>query len=152
GDQVERLAGLFAGLTTSAAINESRANSPMTVAPFLRDLLPKVPAVRRLAATLFDQRIVSLEGLARSVWGADNPEPITATTLLLRLSAAARVTPQELPLVPHRLHFLVRGPEGLSCCLNEGCTGPAEVRVKGAGSLQSSSDRCAFCQAATLPL
>jgi DEAD/DEAH box helicase domain-containing protein len=151
-DQVNQLAELLGDIASSAAVNEARAWSPSTVGPFLKALLPKAPIVRRLAAELYGKKILSVDALAQTLWGQPGFEANAATTLLLRLCAAARSAPQELPLVPHRLHFLVRGPEGLSCCLNERCSGPAECRLPGVGALQPSSDRCGFCQAATLPL
>ena len=94
----------------------------------------------KLARVLFDREIVSLEELASELWGkADRPE-MEATTLLLRLAAAARPAPEEMPLVPHRLHFLARGPEGISCCLSPECRGagarcapdlPGKLRLHG---------------------
>jgi DEAD/DEAH box helicase domain-containing protein len=151
-DQVNRLAELLSDVASSDAINEARTLSPSTVGPFLKALLPRAPIVRRLAAELYGKRILSVDALAQTLWGQSSFDANAATTLLLRLCAAARSTPRELPLVPHRLHFLVRGPEGLSCCLNERCSGPAESKLPGVGVLQPSSDRCGFCQAATLPL
>lgn len=150
--EVSQLSDLLSEVTSAAAIEQAKASSPSTVGPFLRDVLPRVPIVRRLAASLYAQKIVALDDLAQAVWGEISAEASAATTLLLRLCAAARSNPQEMPLVPHRLHFLVRGPEGLSCCLNSDCTGPANLRIHGAGSLQSSADRCSYCQSASLPL
>ncbi len=58
----------------------------------------------------------------------------------------------DLPLVPHRLHFLVRAPEGLSVCLNPHCSGRDERRIPSIGCLQPIGDRCRYCGHILLPV
>ncbi len=75
-----------------------------------------------------------------------------ATLALLTLAAAARDTVEQHPLVPHRLHVLTRGPEGLSVCLSPKCP-PEERRVLGRGALVAGAvDACPHCRSVALPL
>jgi hypothetical protein len=86
------------------------------------------------------------------LWHEETKAANEATILLLRLTAAARLHPNESPLIPHRLHFLVRAPQGLSACLNRSCPGPTHLQAEGIGCLQAPRDRCVYCNAITLPV
>ncbi|MCI0603728.1 DEAD/DEAH box helicase [bacterium] len=133
-------------------LNNERIKCGNIVAKFLHDVLPKSPIIRKLGELLYHKGIVSLGNLAYELWGDQNDSSTKATTLLLRLGAAARKESREMPLLPHRLHFLVRSPEGLSLCLNSNCVGPAKNSLAGLGCVQAPTDRCRFCNSATLPL
>ena len=139
---------LLAEGIVSEAVLLARGNP----ARFLKSSLEQVPIVRRLAGLIHSRELLSVDELAGELWGEATVVTRKATILLLRMTAAARFQPGESPLVPHRLHFLVRAPEGLSACLNPSCTGPDELRVEGIGCLQASQDRCVHCQAVTLPI
>jgi Lhr-like helicase len=138
-----------ADVSTVAGERERHGNTP---APFLHSVLDKAPITQELAQVLYDRQIIALPELAEILWGQRSPKATEATTLFLRLAAAARPAATTMPLVPHRLHFLVRGPEGVSSCLNPDCTGPDENRLDPLGCVQASLDRCRFCNSATLPV
>lgn len=121
------------------------------IGPFLYCTLERVPIIRLLMELIYAADVLSLTELARQLWGIDGAAEREATILLLRLAAAARLKANETPLIPHRLHFLVRAPDGLSVCLNPSCSGPDRLRIGGIGCLQPLRDRCS-CGAVTLPV
>jgi Lhr-like helicase len=120
--------------------------------PFLKRSLEQVPTVRRLMELVYEAELLSIQELAVRLWDTDGDSELEATTLLLRLAAAARLMPNQSPLVPHRLHFLVRAAHGISACLNPACSGPARLRAGGIGCVQAPRDRCVFCEAVALPI
>jgi len=122
------------------------------LAHLLKNSLEQVPTVRRLAKLVHENDLWSLRDLAKELWGEPNDTTRKATILLLRLTAAARAEPGVSPLVPHRLHFLVRAPEGLSVCLNPACDGPVHLRAGSVGCLQALRDLCVYCHCITLPV
>jgi hypothetical protein len=101
---------------------------------------------------VYENDLLSMDELTRDLWGDATNVTRAATILLLRLAAAARLEPNVSPLIPHRLHFLVRAPQGLSVCLNTVCSGPPHLLAEGCGSLQAPRDRCVYCNAVTLPV
>lgn len=98
------------------------------------------------------QDLWSLDALSRELWSNSDWSAQNATILLLRLTTSARSEPDVAPLVPHRLHCLVRAPEGLSVCINPACTAPPETLANKVGALQTYRDRCSYCDAVTLPI
>lgn len=76
-----------------------------------------------------------------------------STTALLQLCARARNEPEDLPVVPHKLHIQVRAPGNFSVCLNTACTGDPRRFVPGAGLLiPDLAEFCPDCGGATLTL
>jgi len=130
----------------------SAATSTQRLAPFLKLSLEQAPIIRRLMELLHDYDLLSIDDLTSKLWHQTTKETREATTLLLRLTAAARLQENESPLIPHRLHFLVRAPQGLSACLNKNCSGPTHLRAENIGCVQAPRDRCLHCGAVTLPL
>jgi ATP-dependent helicase YprA (DUF1998 family) len=63
--------------------------------------------------------------MPRSLDGSIAPESIKmaedALSILLQLGALARENPQDLPLLPVRIHLLFRGLEGVYGCVNSEC-------------------------------
>jgi len=149
---LKRLYPVLSILLPEAAISAAEASAGGTLAPFLRLCLERVPIVRRLMELVYQNDLLSIDGLAAKLWNETTRATGEATILLLRLTAAARLSPTESPLIPHRLHFLVRAPQGLSACLDAQCPGPAQLRAEGIGCLQTPRDRCAYCNAITLPV
>ena len=133
-------------------IAEARVESEGLTAPFLKRILAQVPLVDRLRGIIHESGLLSLGELTQKLWGNLTEETRRATVLLLRMAAAARKTPGESPLIPHRLHVLFRAPQGLSACLDVQCTGPSHLRAGGLGCLQEIADRCRFCRSITLPV
>jgi Lhr-like helicase len=97
--------------------------------------------------------IVPLGQLAGTLWGENTPATRTATERLLRLGARARWNANELPLLPHKIHFLVRSPVAPMVCVNEGCNQEGKYHLPGAGPVWSSRHEiCPSCQSQNLPL
>ena len=46
----------------------------------------------------------------------------------------------------------MRAPQGLSACLDPQCVAPPQLKAEGIGCLQAPRDRCAYCNAITLPV
>ena len=91
--------------------------------------------------------------LAKEIWGESSTEHIEAATVLLRLGSLARLSINEYPLLPHRLHLMTRPPAGMVLCLNEECSGDASRKPKGFGRLHAEfSEHCSDCGGPTLSL
>ena len=151
-DALRRLRPVLSELLPEAEISSTETSAKGSLAPFLKLSLEQVPIVRRLMELVYDKGLLSINNLAYELWGGSTTATRDATILLLRLSAAARLKSNESPLIPHRLHFLVRAPQGLSACLNTSCSGPADLRVEGIGCLQPPRDRCVCCNCVALPV
>jgi DEAD/DEAH box helicase domain-containing protein len=149
---VASLIDIFRPLVPVGALENAAHNSHGVVARFLKEVMEQLPIVRRMAKLLHDRDLWSLEDLAAQLWGAPTETTRKATVLLLRLAASARQESTISPLVPHRLHFLVRAPQGLAACLSPACTGRAWLRAGKIGCLQDARDLCAFCGCITLPV
>jgi len=151
-DALIRLHQLLVNLLPDDAVSSAAASASRILAPFLKLSLEQVPMVRRLAELVYDNDLQSIDELTRKLWGKAEQAQREATILLLRMAAAARLQSNEYPLVPHRLHFLVRAPQGLAVCVNTACSGPSHLLAEGCGSLQTPRDRCVYCNAITLPI
>lgn len=149
---LSRLQQLMLNLLPEDIVSAAAAFASRILAPFLAHSLEQVPMVRRLAELIYENELQSIDELTRRLWGEGKTAHREATILLLRLTAAARFQPNESPLVPHRLHFLVRAPQGLAACLNTKCSGPVHLLSQGCGCLQAPRDRCVYCNAITLPV
>ena len=122
-------------------------------ARMLHEALAAAPLVRRLETVLWDQKRMPLQSLAAELWGGDVLNGEAATIELLRLSAAARQSIDEQPLVPHRLHVLTRLPSAMRACLNPNCTGPSSLRWAGLGIVaEAGAEKCPYCQSLTLEI
>jgi DEAD/DEAH box helicase domain-containing protein len=149
---VKDLANVISPLVTEVDLKNAINKYDNVLAKFLFEVLHKSPIIIELIKYMFSEEIVSLNQLAKKTWGVTNTSSIQATILLLRLCASARRESSEMPLLPHRLHLLVRSPEGLSVCLNSNCSGPDELKMPSLGCVQSPADRCQFCNKITLPM
>lgn len=149
---LQKLKDVLSHLLPSRLLAAGEVETGGIVAPYLKNALERIPLVRRLAELIYEHQLLSIDELAKALWSESTSATQQATILLLRLTAAARQRPTDSPLIPHRLHFLVRAPEGLSACLSSSCSGPDQQKVSGVGCLQSPQDRCVYCQAVTLPL
>ena len=123
----------------------------------LAEMLTRAPLMHRLQDELWRASsrsdLVPLGKLASGLWGADDGVTRAATERLLRLGARARWKADELPLFPHKMHFLVRSPVAPMVCVNPGCTHGSGYRVPGAGPVLSGSrEACPACDTQTLPL
>lgn len=149
---VARAEKMLLSLLPPDAVSAAFASSDGILGRFLKLSLEQVPLVGRLLELVYDNELLSIDGLTSKLWGSTTDATRKATILLLRLTAAARWDPNDSPLLPHRLHLLVRAPQGLSACLNTVCDGPNDMHVEGIGSLQTPTDRCQYCNSITLPV
>lgn len=152
---VVNLSDIVSKLVSEDVADKSRADFRNCPARFLRSSLHQAPLIRKMANILSDRKgnVLCLEELSRLLFdGQCGIDERKATVALLRLSASARFRSTDLPLVPHRLHFLVRAPEGASVCLNSRCCGPSDYRLSAIGCLQPYGDRCIYCQHVLLPV
>ena len=152
---VRTLCEIAGHLVDQATIERGRRQYSNTPARFLHCVLQEAPLVREMARILEEEggNALSLDDLSSKLFGGNSGrDERNATIALLRLASAARMQATDLPLVPHRLHFLVRAPEGLSVCLNPHCSGPQDRRVSPIGCLQPYSDRCFYCKHILLPV
>jgi hypothetical protein len=123
----------------------------------LTDMLARAPVMHHVQEILWaaskDGSLVALTQLSEELWGVADDHSRTATERLLRLGARARTSPSELPLFPHKLHFLVRSPVAPMACLNPECAHESGYRLPGAGAvLPSNREACPKCGTQTLPL
>lgn len=154
-DVVRTLRGIAGHLVAQSTVNRASKEYPSTPARFLHAALREAPLARLVASILADEsgNVLSLDDLSGKLFnGKSGDNERNATITLLRLLAVARARAADLPLVPHRLHFLVRAPEGLSVCLNPHCSGAEERRIPLIGCLQPYSDRCFYCEHIVLPV
>lgn len=122
-------------------------------AKWLHHSLAKAPALALLANTLFDNGAQKLDDLAILVFGAGGmlEEKRRALTVLLQLAASARAEVTGYPLLPHRIHLLVRPPVGISACVNPGCGGTP--RLSHAGRIVGGRHEvCPDCESPMLPI
>ena len=139
---------------TGASLPEAVDPRP---AAALADVIETSPAIHRLQAALWDRverrDIAPLRDLAADMWGDTGPEARVATERLLRLGARARRSPDELPVLPHKLHFIARAPVGPMVCLDAGCSHPSAYRIPDGGPvLPGNLEACPSCQSQLLPL
>lgn len=154
GQAVSNLSQMMTHLISEKANEDARAQYGCVPAKFLYACMREAPLARALVRILWEQRsnVLSIESLAGRLLGGRSVDKQNAAIAILRLGAAARLEPEDLPLIPHRLHFLVRAPEGLSVCLNPGCSGPESRKVSPIGCLQPITDRCRYCGNILLPV
>jgi DEAD/DEAH box helicase domain-containing protein len=152
--ETNRLATFLPMLVDEAVVKEALKGSNNSPAILLRKTLGHAPVVQRLEAILWTQGRLSLATLAEQLWGADGAESRTASLKLLNLAAVAREQAGGYPLLPHRLHLLVRPSEDVSACLSEHCTASEDSRpLPGLGLIFSGlHDHCPECGAVALPL
>ena len=121
---------------------------------WLYECLSRAPLMQQLAQMLWEKKFIPLRMLANFLFGEKSPIEASqkATIEVLQLGASARLSVQDYPLVPHRIHLLVRPPEGISVCLNPDCS-CVDDRLSGAGRLVGGRrDICPDCHAPMLAL
>ena len=122
-------------------------------ARWLHAALPRVHSFHTLATVLFEVGRLPVELLAAKVFpDARLDDARTVTTRLLELGAVARMSATALPLLPHRLHLLARGADGLAVCLSPECDGPHHWRGLGAVQPWTGRMSCQWCKSRVLPL
>lgn len=147
-EECNRLASILSVLTSR--------NPPTAVrqpAVLLWDVLAHSPSVHSLHEILWRRKRIPLSDLAAELWQKADADADRATISLLQLAASARPSATSYPLIPHRIHLLVRASDALSVCLNSECSGPSNVRLPPLGSVAAGlPEKCPCCAAAMLPL
>jgi len=155
-DQCERLRSPLRLLVNAAVVSDAYEQSQGKPAILLSRVLPRAPIIRQLAQVLRENSgRMPLTTLSQQLWSdhATDEDRVEATRRLLELGAAAREAPGSYPAVPHRLHALVRAPDGLEVCTNPSCDGPPAHKHPRMGCLQTGgSDHCTYCGALTASL
>ena len=153
-EEIDHLVTLLPRLVDEPAVNEALEHSSGGQAVLLRRTLRHAPLIHRLEEILAARGRLSLEELAKALWGKVDDISRKASLELLKLGAVARERAGDYPLLPHRLHLLVRPSEDLSACLNGNCTATEENRpLRGLGLVFSGlHDHCPECGAAALPI
>jgi DEAD/DEAH box helicase domain-containing protein len=101
-----------AALTKAIAADEGQCNA----APLLARSLTQSSAISALQGILWNDGQpgrIPLRDLANQLFSECGDTAIEATRRLLQMGAVARRDPGALPLLPNRMHYLLRGPEGL---------------------------------------
>lgn len=148
----ERLRAQLARLVGARRIE---AAGPLETRPavLLGRTLSASPIMHRLAGILWERRRLALAQLAEALWGVADEDAVRATVALLQLGASARLAASEYPLLPHRIHLVVRASDGLVVCVDDACSGDPARRLEPFGTGGSGGeDRCSACGAATLSL
>jgi DEAD/DEAH box helicase domain-containing protein len=141
------------GAWVGEAHMEQVRNHPPYPAVWQWHALSASPWVHALEDTLWQEKRLSLPHLAETIWGDRSDRALQATVVLLQLTASARQQVEDYPLVPHRIHLMVRPNDGLTVCLNADCTGPASLQLEGLGTVTAGSvDQCPYCESAVLAL
>lgn len=153
---VDELAGRLEALVAAPSVREARERADGLPARLLQGALRHAPLAQQLAQSLAAEPRVELTTLAAELFPSSGPEEaLRATVGLLQLTAAARLEPKDHPLVPHRLHVVARGPDGLAVCLDPACSGPAERRPvpdRLGSCWPGAVDCCPACQGRVLTL
>ena len=122
-------------------------------AVLLHNTLSAAPLIHKLEDILWDSNHIALDKLAARLFGENAPKSTQAAAVLLRLAASARQRPASYPLVPHRIHIMVKPADGLTVCLNDRCAAPDDLSLSPLGAVTSGSqDTCAHCENAMLSL
>ncbi len=98
------------------AANSEPFETTKTVAPLLERLVGSSGVFSALQKILWSEgspKPIPLVDLSNCLFGGSNSESIEATRQLLQIGAIARSNPAALPLVPNRIHYLIRAPEGI---------------------------------------
>jgi hypothetical protein len=137
----------LAALTAVPASTEDRP------AALLAHTLAHAPLIHRTQEILDGRERLRLAELVHELWGEESEQTLHATVNLLQVGAAARRSPHDYPLVPHRLHLTARAPSGMTVCLSPECTGSSSDLLSPFGAVQAGgAARCVHCERAVLAL
>lgn len=120
-EELKRLSGALAAIADSdvkaqARVSVTEAGS-VPIGPFVRKVMLKSQAAAVLDYHLRQDRF-SLSELAKRVTGSDSIENLEAVRRLLTLGAMARNDAAAYPLLPNRIHLMIRTPEGVEVTWN----------------------------------
>lgn len=136
-----RWAELLRQLADAGVVQMQMSRTDRHAAPMLAGTLRSSPAMAKLQEVLWaDGQMcrLPLPELAQRLFGADGLREVNAARALLQLGATARQHPSDWPLVPNRLHYLMRGPEGLLLSFRRGDSPPAYRALNDIGCIFSA--------------
>ncbi len=142
-----------AKLVANSQLLDAQETKP---ARLLANLLRQMPELREVDELFWENHlsraVIPLAKVVETLWGRQSAEGTRATIALLQLGAQGRDRFEELPVLPHKLHLLVRAPGEVSVCLNSGCVGDGP-RMPGHGALTlDGGQQCACCGGRLLTL
>lgn len=150
-ERVRRVGLYLVGCSAISAVD--RETVP---ARALADIVERAPVFHRIEEALWAARqegILSMVDLSEHVWGRHDQIAMGAITALLRLGARARRNPDELPVVPHKLHLLARAASTVCACVNDRCTAVPQLRLPTGGRIIADvREFCPDCGGAMLSL
>ncbi len=125
-------------------------------ARLLASLLRRTPELHEVDELFWENHlsraVIPLAKVVEKLWGRQSAEGMRATIAFLQLGAQGRDRFEELPVLPHKLHLLVRAPGEVSVCLNSNCAGDGP-RMPGYGALTlDGGQQCAYCGSRVLTL
>lgn len=144
----ERWMGFLRHLVPPQRVSEAVNRTDRFVAPVLAEVLRWSPAVARLQNLLWSNETmprVPLSELAVQMFGGANETSLQATRILLQISACARSEPGDWPLVPNRMHYLMRGPEGMMLSFRQDVSADAYQPLGDIGHVFSAGADPAAC-------
>jgi DEAD/DEAH box helicase domain-containing protein len=109
--------------------------------PLLHAALPHSPAFACIVEILRKQGRLPLDELAKKAFGDSEPQTLEATRRILALGAMARASASAYPLLPNRIHYLIRGSEGISISLNPSSSHHPDFVLNAMAYLSSPSAR-----------
>lgn len=151
----DALVPLLETLLDAETVQDYRTSCRDTVAGLLLSLAHS-PSLH-----LIDQKLrglnppqIALAELSACVWaGRDDQMAQKATARVLSLAASARAKLSDTPLLPHRLHMMLKPPQGISVCCNPRCDGPEALKPDGLGCLaEGRQELCPHCSQRSLSL
>ncbi len=147
-EEWQRWRSVLSLLAPAQRVNEAMSRPDRLTAPMLADVLRFSPAVARLQNLLWADETMPrllLPELAAELFSQDDAASQQATRILLQISACARGEPGEWPLVPNRLHYLMRGPEGMMLSFRRDVQADAYHSLNGIGQVFSAGADPAAC-------
>src|SRR6266851_9649055 len=118
-DLVNDLQVLVGPLAIERAVRDAQDRP----AVLLFEALKASPIVHRLAQILWNKRHLELRELSEMLWNDASPNGLTATLQILQICSVSRLLASDLPLLPHRMHLILKSNDPLQLCLNSKCEG-----------------------------
>jgi len=108
----------------AAALEEALAQGEedRLIGPMLERAVTQSPTLAALQGLLWNDGSpprLPLRKLSEQLFGSSDTSAVEATRQLLQVGAIARARPGSLPLVANRIHYLMRGPEGILIAFGE---------------------------------
>ncbi len=134
-------------------VEENFAVSDRKVAPALYRVLKNCKMLAQTQQLLREKKQLPLRELAARLFGAAGSNELEATRRLLQIGAVARPAVSAHPLLPNRVHYLVRPPEGLSISFCPDRKPPNAPTLKGKAYIFSNArEPFSSSQDSSLPL